>query len=61
MSKLTHIPTHAGTIRSGRLAEVGEHVTCPACRRQLTEAVIHADAYRRDVIGAMVDGLVPPA
>ncbi len=31
---LTHLPSHRGTIRSGRVAEIGEQITCPACRRE---------------------------
>lgn len=29
----THLPSHQGTIRTGRVAEPGEKITCPACRR----------------------------
>ena len=29
----THLPSHQGTIRTGRVAEPGEKITCAACRK----------------------------
>lgn len=31
--QLIHLPSHQGKIKSGRVAEFGETITCPACRK----------------------------
>ena len=51
----THLPSHRGKILTGRVAEVGERITCPACRKALAwykdQAVRYGEAAIESING----------
>jgi hypothetical protein len=49
MAITTHLPTHVGKLTKGRIAEQGERITCPACKRQIAEAQALVSSYAQAV------------
>ncbi len=55
---LKHLPTHAGKILTGRLANRGEKITCNACKRQITHAAELYPLYARELMRNLQPGYV---
>jgi hypothetical protein len=54
----THLPSHAGTIKSGRVANRGERVSCRACQRQIEWAHVELIKYAAELRKNLAPGYV---
>lgn len=58
MKIATHLPSHVGTIRTGRVANRGERISCRSCQRQIAEAGRQVASYANELARNLAPGYV---